>query len=117
MKEAMRNKLISLIRCADFHPVKGTVRTVGSQFCSGIIEDIADHLLANGVAVRQWIPVTERLPKSGVKVLVSVRGRDESLIGWYDADWEDWIVEEDLSEKKFLPVTHWQEKPKPAKEG
>lgn len=29
---------------------------------------LADHLIANGVTVQQWIPVTERLPeKSGMK--------------------------------------------------
>lgn len=75
------------------------------------------NLIANGVTVQKWIPVTERKPEDGVKVLVSVSGRDESLIGWYDADWDDWVVEEGLSEKKLMPVTHWQEKPKPAKEG
>lgn len=79
--------------------------------------DIADYLIANGVTVQQWIPVTERKPEDGVKVLVSVRGRNEALIGWYDADLEDWVVEEGLEEKKLMPVTHWQEKPLPAREG
>lgn len=31
---------------------------------------IADHLIANGVTIQRWIPVTERLPESGVHVLV-----------------------------------------------
>lgn len=30
---------------------------------------IADHLLANGVTVQEWIPVTERLPDEGMPVL------------------------------------------------
>ena len=32
--------------------------------------DIADHLIANGVTVQEWIPVSERLPESGVHVLL-----------------------------------------------
>ena len=31
--------------------------------------EIADHLIANGVTVQKWIPVTERLPETGVDVL------------------------------------------------
>ena len=27
------------------------------------IEDVADYLVANGVTVQEWIPVTERLPE------------------------------------------------------
>ena len=33
-------------------------------------EIIADHLIANGVTVQKWIPVTERLPESENPVLV-----------------------------------------------
>lgn len=33
-------------------------------------ERIADHLISNGVTFQQWIPVTERLPESGVHVLI-----------------------------------------------
>ena len=34
------------------------------------IANIADHLLANGVTVQRWIPVTERLPEDGEIVLI-----------------------------------------------
>ena len=47
----MRDRLIELIRCAEVHPVKGVVITVGSQYSPGFIADIADNLLANGVIV------------------------------------------------------------------
>ena len=30
---------------------------------------MADHLIANGVTIQRWIPVTERLPEPGVDVL------------------------------------------------
>ena len=30
---------------------------------SNTSEEIADHLISNGVTVQEWIPVTERLPK------------------------------------------------------
>ena len=46
-----------------------------AAFCRGLsvtditppygYENMADYLLANGVVVRKWIPVTERLPKDG----------------------------------------------------
>ena len=31
-------------------------------------EHIANHLIANGVTIREWIPVTERLPKTDARV-------------------------------------------------
>ena len=34
------------------------------------LEPLADHLIANGVTVQRWIPVTERLPESQYPVLV-----------------------------------------------
>ena len=46
----------------------------------------ADHLLANGVTVQKWIPVTERLPESGVHVLVACEMRGQYLSGQYVCD-------------------------------
>lgn len=58
----MRNKLIELIREV--------------QYLGGLEEKLADHLLANGVTIQQWIPVSERLPERNGKYMVyaSVRG-------------------------------------------
>lgn len=34
--------------------------------CDTKICEIADHLIANGVTIQKWIPVTERLPQEEV---------------------------------------------------
>lgn len=39
------------------------------------IEKLADHLIANGVTVQRWIPVTDRLPEKDLLVLcVGIKG-------------------------------------------
>ena len=38
-------------------------RAIAHENCFGSIEKIADHLIANGVTIQQWIPVKERLPE------------------------------------------------------
>ena len=55
----MREKLIDLIIDA-----KRTDPETGS-----FTEHLADHLIANGVTVQKWIPVTERLPEDARTVL------------------------------------------------
>ena len=40
------------------------------QYLGGLEEKVADHLIANGVTVQEWIPVTERLPDMFCGVLV-----------------------------------------------
>jgi hypothetical protein len=62
-------------------------------------ENIADNLIANGVIIsktetvatdnnvgHKWIPVTERLPESGVHVLVACEMRGKYLSGQYVCD-------------------------------
>lgn len=94
----MRDKLIELIQNA----VGGCARHWA--------ELIADHLIAHGVTLQQWIPVTERLPDAnGVYLSVddmgiySFRVFDPNKRMW-KAIWED--------EK----VTHWTPMPEPPKE-
>ena len=49
----VREKLVELIRCADYHPCRGAARTIGSMFTTEFIKDIASHLIANGVTVQE----------------------------------------------------------------
>ena len=60
----VREKLVELLNEAffDYNHGKGD---------SYIPKNFADHLVANGVTVQQWIPVTERLP-----------GREEKSEPW-----------------------------------
>ena len=43
------------------------------QYLGGLEEKIADHLIANGVTVQKWIPVTERLPEEDGYYLCCVK--------------------------------------------
>ena len=92
---------------------------------------IADNLIANGVTVQEWIPVTERLPEIGDTYLVVVK---------YKYDWEDdytidtdvamfhpydnpdayidnrWDTYIDWDEgQQYIHVTHWMPLPEPPK--
>ncbi len=82
---------------------------------------IADHLIANGVTVQQWIPVTERLPEKNGEYLCrwinkSVGDAEyESTYGsfgyWFDFwedEYKDWIA--------YDGITHWMPLPEPPKE-
>ena len=70
---------------------------------------IADHLIANGVTVQQWIPVTERLPEKNTDVLIY---NIEEYMGtdFLTKDGK-WFWNEEL------PPTHWMPLPEPPKEG
>ena len=60
----MREKLIELLETAADPldvAIYGEVRVTTSE--------VADHLIANGVTIQKWIPVTERLPEKDELVL------------------------------------------------
>lgn len=77
---------------------------------------LVDHLLANGVTVQKWIPVTERLPKEWVEVLVWSRcGFHETAVyigipGKWRITWNHALLEEGT-------VTHWMPLPKLPEDG
>lgn len=66
------------------------------------------NLLAHGVTVQEWIPVTERLPESGKEsVLIALRW-GEVGIGWCeDGRWRSEFV----NEYEEGEVTHWMPLP------
>ena len=75
---------------------------------------IAQHLIAHGVTVQEWISVDDRLPEDGVRVLAA---HDDGVVrigicrGYFPA------VMSKKHEKAFgfAEVTHWMPIPEPPK--
>lgn len=74
---------------------------------------LADYLIANGVAVQRWIPVTERLPEDGQIVLTCKNGICE--VQTYEARRNGWVSGRWFWSMAF--VTHWMPLPNPPKDG
>ena len=128
----MREKLIELINSGRMlHTVcssrGNSVTTFESRMVDeGVVELLADHLIANGVTVQEWIPVSERLPENDYgkhwrdRKYYLVRVNPSELMyvahyGYKEHDW--WIDEHDcvLSATSFKEVTHWMPLPEPPK--
>ena len=101
-----REKLIELLQCSPTD-IMGN-RGVGA---------LADHLIANGVTVQEWIPVTERLPEANERVLVY---HDDRMIrfginkGGF-ADVVSTLYLQNNHRTCFSKVTHWMPLPEPPK--
>lgn len=74
-------------------------------------EYLADHLLANGVTIQEWIPVTERLPKIHTNVLVyRPKMATNIMVSYFGYDrFCDGAV--DIWGNKV--ITHWMPLPQP----
>ena len=78
------------------------------------IAEVADHLIANGVTIQRWIPVTERLPEKSGKYLCIARSslfRDatfQAILGYDKGGFHDGCICMD-------DVTHWMPLPEPPK--
>lgn len=100
----MREKLIELL-----------AETPGIGWSPSARQMVADHLIANGVTVQKWIPVTERLPENRDDVLVCRTWWNETRnpnIGWYNDVSKEWKI---LDSDGYYPckkVTHWMPLPK-----
>ena len=95
----VREKLVELIESA--------------RYCgSNTSDEIADHLISNGVTVHEWVTVNdERKPKEGEDVLVAVFDGYDTYTDMdclmRDGKW--------CFETENYKVTHWMEKPEPPK--
>ena len=104
--------------------------TIKVNFQRGFIEKIADHLIAHGVTVQEWISVKDRLPeivsthkryrstiKKSIRVLcVCVQKSGKTMVKegyceWYN-DYPEprWQIPGTIDD-----VTHWQYLPQPPK--
>lgn len=73
---------------------------------------IADRLIANGVTLQGWIPVTESLPElenspCDVLVLHELKGDLFIDVAWYSYDRRRWCSCSGMN----LKVTHWMPLP------
>ena len=124
----MREKLIELLKKADRYEFEEQKKK-GYFSTEAGWKLIADHLIANGVTIQEWIPVTERLPETELvmyedkfepggygeyyisrPVLVCA---EEIGVGRYvkDDNGELWDTDNFIGE----PVTHWMPLPTPPK--
>lgn len=105
----MREKLIEILE---------TVVSPKELLCDGEVlvstARVADHLIANGVTVQKWIPVTERLPEQGDVVLIYTKHEDIQVFQW-DDNYGGWVGDRYNYSKRM--VTHWMPLPEPPKEG
>lgn len=95
------------------------------QYLGGLEEKIADHLIAHGVTVQAWIPVTERLPEEDERYIVTACDEQCSYGDgiWYktvvvEAEYYkgEWVWYENGTEYVITCfVTHWMPIPRPPK--
>ena len=111
----VRDKLIELLKtnaCPAPFMCDPACRYYGFGDC--FPDRFADHLIANGVTVQEWISVDERLPEDWTDVLVLSRfGFLETAVytgtpGKWRAGWNGDMLESDS-------ITHWMPLPQPPK--
>lgn len=97
------------------------------KFCGGLtlddvtppygFENLADHLISNGVTFKTWIPVSEQLPEEEELVLIICKN-GALFVGYYKRchynNEISWGIKTALNSTRWLNkgrVTHWMPLP------
>lgn len=80
-----------------------------------LAENIADDLIAEGVTMQKWIPVTERLPEEKVNCIVHYRHAYCDNDGYFAIGFCFYDGEKFRFDPAYK-VTHWMPLPEPPKE-
>ena len=106
----VREKLVELIKDG----IRKSLRAKGDDRLDYSFEDIADHLISNGVTVQEWISVKDRLPEEKVDCIVHYKHAYCDNDGY----WAIGFCFYDGEKFQFGPaykVTHWMPLPHPPK--
>lgn len=104
-----REKLIELIETAGTRLV---VKGEDWGIMPPTIEDIANHLIANGVTVQKWIPASEPPEVRGEYIVYTPTAwSDRTVLIWDEQDW--CFMDGAIAREGF--VTHWMPLPEPPK--
>ena len=103
----VREKLVELIK----EGIRKGLRAKGDDRLDYSFEDVADHLIRNGVTVQEWISVDDELPEVGGYVVCIAKrnpfSRFMPMVARIEKNgWVNPITEQYISE-----VTHWMSLP------
>ena len=105
-------KIVDLLREAPYN-IFGN--KLGNCYFDSCLELIADHLIAHGVTVQEWIPVTERIPEKNDRwvLCLCVSGAIEVL----KFDYTMWNWDAQYPGRCYMEnyVTNWMPLPEPPK--
>ena len=123
-----REKLVELMKtnaCPSTYMCDPACRYYGYGDC--FPDRFADHLIANGVTVQEWISVNDRLPIEEAKAhehewpgeycefLVMIEKGSLPTTLYYDLEENEWFRINTASERETYEVTHWMPLPLPPK--
>ena len=74
--------------------------------------DIADHRIAHGVTVQEWISVDDRLPEEPLQTVIVTNGK-ETCVAVYSVVYDEFGVM--CGKGKSFGITHWMPLPQPPK--
>ena len=104
----VREKLVEILKQA---PFEGKV--LDEWWWEEKIKRIADHLIAHGVTVHEWISVKDRLPEHGDVVVVWHTYMEHPFVCQWDERSDCWIDGKWTFGRNT--ITHWCYLPKPPK--
>lgn len=106
-----KEKLIDIV--CNAAQINGCIHSCNHPPCA-MVGIIVDALIANGVTVQKWIPVTERLPETFGAYLVTVQdafGKRYSDYADYDPYKLYWRTGLNRGTDEY--ITHWMPLPEP----
>ena len=112
-----KEKLVELL----MQPEDNLCDDCGREPVGCAVVAIADHLIAHGVMVQEWISVDERLPENDVMVIGYTPCDGFMFVGYYHEepkyDWKVWRIVTAMRSTKVMKkkVTHWMPLPQPPK--
>lgn len=108
MSMNVRNLLVELLESAES-------AVYWSSSDKDFIEKIADHLIANGVTMQKWIPVTERLPENDQWALCFMKDKSFGTFRVFQWNYIDWQWNDGKERFDEKDVTYWMPLPQPPK--